>query len=56
MDDAHVLPRDAKILANKLQQVLSVVGKQMIGNEIKHNSAQKYTHRVSEQVNKEDEK
>ena len=54
IDDVNGLPRDTRSLANELQKVLHDIGKRSTGNVIKHKSAQRYTHRVIEQVNKQE--
>ena len=55
IDGAHGLPRDIETLTNKLQKVLHENSKQIIGNRIKPQSAQRYAHKLIQRVNREDE-
>ena len=50
IDGAHGLPIDISTFTNKLQKVLHDIGQQIIGNEIKPESAQRYDHRVIQLV------
>ena len=52
MDGAHGLPGDIETFTNELQQVLYDVGKQIIGNGIKPQPAQRYSCRLVQRVNK----
>ena len=55
IDGAHGLPRDIVAFTNELQQVLHDVGKLIIGNVIKPQSAQRYTHILIQCVDREEE-
>ena len=56
MDGAYGIPIYSLSLANELQQVLHSVGKRRIVNEIKPNSAHKYSHIFIRRVNEEEGK
>ena len=51
IEGVYVIPRDATSIKNKLQQVLHLVGKIRIVDEIKQNPTYKYSRRVFFWVN-----
>ena len=55
IDYAHGLPRDIFILSNELQKGIHYVGKQITSNRIQSKSAQSYSCRVLQHVNREEE-
>ena len=55
IDGAHGLPRDIVTFTKELQQVLHDVGQQIIGNSIKPESAQRYSCRVIQRLNRKEE-
>ena len=55
IDGAHGLPRDVASFTNGLPQVLHDVGKLSISNRIQSKSAQSYSCRVLQHVNREEE-
>ena len=55
IDGAHELPIDILTFNNKIKQVLQYSGKRIIGNKIKPESAQRYSHRVIQRVNIKEE-
>ena len=52
---AHILPRDIVSLTYELQQVLNDVGKENISNGTQTKSSQRYSHRIIQCVNIEEE-
>ena len=55
IEGEHGLPRDIVTFTNELQQVIHDIGKQIIGNGIKTQSAPRYYCRVIQCVDIEEE-
>ena len=55
IDGAHRLPIDIKTSTNDIQQVIYDLVQKIIGNAIKSEAAQRYSRRVIQIVNREEE-
>ena len=51
IDGAHLISRDIQTFTDELQQVLQEVGGQIIDNDIKPESARRYTRRLIQHSN-----